>query len=136
MTAKEFLKRYARAKDRAELFKAEYRAELETVDTIRSAGDGDGTPRSGKVSDPTKQKALRLAEKLTNYEQAEMEALEIRIEIFKAISLLPVECGQVLFERYLERKSWTEVADSICYSLTQTHRFHRQALLLLQHDIE
>lgn len=131
MTAKEYLRQYARAKTRAEIFKTEYEKEKNLIDTIRAAGSGDGTPSSGRISSPTEQKAIRLADKLTDYQNAELEALELKREILWMIELLQGDCATVLYERYINLKSWQEVADEIGYSLRQTHRFHQEGLGLI-----
>lgn len=131
MTAKEYLRQYARAKTRAEIFKTEYEKEKNLIDTIRAAGSGDGTPSSGRISSPTEQKAIRLANKLTDYQNAELEALELKREILWTIGLLQGDCATVLYERYINLKSWQEVADEIGYSLRQTHRFHQEGLGLI-----
>lgn len=131
MTAKEYLRQYARAKARADVFKTEYEKEKNLIDTIRAAGSGDGTPSSGRISSPTEQKAIRLADKLTDYQQAELEALELKREILWTIELLQGDCATVLYERYINLKSWQEVADTIGYSLRQTHRFHQEGLGLI-----
>ena len=136
MTAKEYMKQYGRLKHKADILKTEYEAEKQTIDTIRAAGSGDGTPSSGKISTPTETKAIRLADKLTAYQNAELEALEARQKIFDTICAIPGEFGQVLFGHYLEMKSWQEVADDVGYSLRQTHRIHQAALIMAQDVIE
>ena len=136
MTAKEFLRQYAQAEKLALRYRTEYEKEFMQIDTIRAAGSGDGTPGSGKISAPTEAKALRLAEKLTDYQNAVLDAIELKREVLKMIEYVPGEYGAVLYERYVNLKSWEEVADSIGYSLRQTHRFHQQALLMMQDVIE
>lgn len=136
MTAKEFLKQYAQAERLAVRYRTEYEKELMQIDTIRSAGSGDGMPGAGKISAPTEAKALRLAEKLTTYQNAVLDAIELKREVLKMIEYVPGEYGAVLYERYIQLKTWEEVADSIGYSLRQTHRFHQQALLMMQDIIE
>ena len=136
MTAKEYLKQYEEAARLARRLKTEYDKEVELIDSILSALGGDGTPRGGSISRTTENKAIRLAEKLSDYQSAELDALRIKRTVLSTINAVPGEAGAVLYERYINLKSWDEVAKSVGYSKRQAHRFHEDGLAFVQNVIE
>lgn len=128
MTAKEYLQQYQNAARIAQRLKTEYEEELERIDTIRSALGGDGLPRSRGVSKTVENRAIRLADKALRWKEAELDAINIRQEIFDVIRSVPGEAGDVLFMRYVQLKSWDEISETIGYSKRQTQYFERQGL--------
>ena len=82
MTAKEYLKQYEYAQKKADRYREEYEAELLKVDAVRSLSDNDGMPHGSGISKPTEDKAIRLADKALRWKQAELDAIEIRQEVF------------------------------------------------------
>lgn len=132
MTVKEYLQQYADAVRIAERLKTEYKDELDQIDNIRSALGGDGLPKGGGISKTVEERAIRLADKALEYKQAELDAIRIRQEIFDAISAVPGEKGDVLYERYINLKSWGEVAKTVGYSKSRTHDLHNEALTLVK----
>ena len=147
MTAKEYLRQYEEAARLARRLKTEYDKEVELIDSIRSVLGGDGTPRGGSISKTTENKAIRLAEKLSDYQNAELDALRIKRTVLSTINAISGEAGSTLYERYInlkwdeERKiirlqTWDEVAKAIGYSKRQTHRFHEDGLVAVQNVIE
>ena len=147
MTAKEYLRQYEEAARLARRLKTEYDKEVELIDSIRSVLGGDGTPRGGSISRTTENKAIRLAEKLSDYQSAELDALRIKRTVLSTINSIPGEAGSTLYERYinlqwdeerqiLRLKTWDEVSKAIGYSKRQTHRFHQDGLAAVQNVIE
>ena len=147
MTAKEYLRQYEEAARLARRLKTEYDKEVELIDSIRSVLGGDGTPRGGSISKTTENKAIRLAEKLSDYQNAELDALRIKRTILSTINAIPGEAGSTLYERYINLKwdekrkiirlqTWDEVAKAIGYSKRQAHRFHEDGLAVVQNVIE
>ena len=136
MTAKEYLRQYAEAERLCRRLKTEYKKEVELIDSIRSALGGDGLPRGGQTSKVTEDKAIRLAEKLSEYQNAELDALRVKRTVLSTINAVPGEAGAVLYERYINLKSWDEVAKSVGYSKRQAHRFHEDGLAFVQNVIE
>ena len=147
MTAKEYLRQYEEAARLARRLKTEYDKEVELIDSIRSVLGGDGTPRGGSISRTTENKAIRLAEKLSDYQDAELDALRIKRTVLSTINSIPGEAGSTLYERYinlqwdeerqiLRLKTWDEVSKAIGYSKRQTHRFHQDGLAAVQNVIE
>lgn len=128
MTAKEFLQQYGEAVRIADMLRIEYKQELELLDSIRSPLNNDGTPRGNGISRSTETKAIRLADKAHKLKEAELEAVRIRQIVFDAINKIPGDKGNVLYERYINLKSWDEVAEAVCYSKRHAYNLHEEAL--------
>lgn len=133
MTAKEFLQQYGEAVRIAERIKTEYDQERDLIDSVRSALGGDGVPHGGGISKATENKAIKLADKALELKDAELEAIRIRQKVFDVIKTVPGEKGDVLYERYINLKSWDEVADSVGYSKRHARNLHDEALDIVQH---
>lgn len=133
MTAKEFLQQYGEAVRIAERIKTEYDQEQDLIDSVRSALGGDGTPHGGGISKATENKAIKLADKALELKDAELEAIRIRQKVFDVIRMVPGEKGDVLYERYINLKSWDEVADSVGYSKRHARNLHDEAIDIVQH---
>lgn len=133
MTAKEFLQQYGEAVRIAERIKTEYNQEQDLIDSVRSALGGDGVPHGGGISKATENKAIKLADKVLELKDAELEAICIRQKVFDVIRTVPGEKGDVLYERYINLKSWDEVADSVGYSKRHARNLHDEAIDIVQH---
>lgn len=133
MTAKEFLQQYGEAVRIAERIKTEYDQEQELIDSVRSALGGDGVPHGGGISKATENKAIKLADKALELKDAELEAISIRQKVFDVIRTVPGDKGDVLYERYINLKSWDEVADSVGYSKRHARNLHDEAIDIVQH---
>lgn len=133
MTAKEFLQQYGEAVRIAEMIKTEYDQEQDLIDSVRSALGGNGVPHGGGISKATENKAIKLADKALELKDAELEAISIRQKVFDVIRTVPGEKGDVLYERYINLKSWDEVADSVGYSKRHARNLHDEAIDIVQH---
>ena len=133
MTAKEFLQQYGEAVRIAERIKTEYDQEQDLIDSVSSSIGGDGVPHGGWISKETENKAIKLADKALELKDAELEAIRIRQKVFNVIRIIPGEKGNVLYERYINLKSWDEVADSVGYSKRHARNLHDEALDIVQH---
>lgn len=128
MTAIEFLEQYKEAQQIANRLKAEYEKESEILDSITSPLGSDGMPRSGKISQSTERKAVKLAEKLTEYEEAQLDALRIKRDVFRVVNMVPGDSGDVLYERYIKLSSWRQIADNLGYSERQCYNLRNEGL--------
>lgn len=133
MTAKEFLQQYGEAVRIAERIKTEYDQEQDLIDSVRSSIGGDGVPHGGRISKETENKAIKIADKALELKDAELEAISIRQKVFDVIRTVPGEKGDVLYERYINLKSWDEVADSVGYSKRHARNLHDEAIDIVQH---
>lgn len=132
MTAKEYLRQYEEAERRVKRLRKEYEEQQDMIDAIRSASDFDGMPRSrsgGKSS--VEDKVLRLANKAAKLKEAELEAIELRQEVFDVINAVTGAEGEVLCERYINLKRWEEIAVDMNYSWSGIHKLHCSALHLV-----
>ena len=136
MTVKDYLRQYERAVRKVERLETEYLKEKNLIDALNDSLGGDGTPHSSAISNSTEQKALRLSDKLLELEDAKIQAIEVRQEIFDTIEAVPDMMGEVLYKRYIELKRWWQIADELNYSERQTQRIHQDALLYLKDVIE
>lgn len=136
MTAKEYLKQYENAVKYVERIQSEYDKQMEQIDNIRSSLGKDGLPRGSEVRREVEEKALQLAEKAQELKEAEIWAIETRQQIFRTILSVPAEKGSVLQERYVNLKKWEDVADTVGYSLRQTHNLHKEGLDVIQNMID
>lgn len=131
MTVKEYLRQYEVAERIARRLKTEYDMQMQKIDAIKSPMNTDGMPHGSGISNRTEQSALRLVEAAERYKNAEVEALKKRQQVFELIWNVPGLKGDILYERYINLKSWDQVADSVHYSLRQVHNLHGQVLLEL-----
>ena len=136
MTAKEYLKQYEYAQRRADRLREEYETELMKVDAVRSLSDNDGMPHGSNISKPTEDKAIRLADKALRWKQAELDAIEIRQEVFETIYNIPDIEGDVLYQRYINLRKWEEICVMLHYSWKGIHLVHRRALNLVDELIK
>ena len=128
MTAKEYLQQYREALLLAQRLRSEYNKESELLDSIRSPLGSDGQPHGTGVSSPSENKAVRLAEKLTEYEEAEAEAIAIKRHVLRTINKVPGDPGAVLYERYINLKTWSQIADELHFSDRQCYRLRNEGL--------
>ena len=131
MTGREYLEQYRHKELLLLRVREEYRKELDTIDSIRSALDNSGVP-SGHVSRTVELRAMRLAEKAERLRTAELEALATRQKVFDVISMVEGVKGQILYERYINLKKWEDVAEVVCYEERQTRRLHDEAVRIVE----
>ena len=131
MTGREYLEQYQHKELLLSRVREEYRKELDTIDSIRSALDNSGVP-SGFVSKTVEERAVRLAEKAHRLKVAEIEALKTRQKVFDIIAMVEGVRGQILYERYINLKKWEDVAETVCYEERQTRRLHDDALQIVE----
>lgn len=135
MTAKEFLRQYGEAERVAKRLKTEYIQELEQIDAIKSPMNTDGMPHGTGISRIVEQRAVRLSEKAERYKDAQIEAMRKRQEVFDVIWNVPDLKGQILYERYINLRTWEDVADTVHVSLRHVHRLHGEVLLELAEKV-
>ena len=128
MTVKEYLRQYEAAERIARRLKTEYDEQVLMIDNIKSPSNTDGMPHGSGISNRTEQSALRLLETAERYKNAEAEALKKRQQVFSLIWNVPGLKGDILYERYINLKSWDQVADTVHVSLRHATRLHGEAL--------
>ena len=98
------------------------------MDSIRSSSDNDGMPHGNNIGRPTEEKAVRLVEKGMDIHEARIKALRVEREIFEVAYRVGGVEGDVLIERYINLRDWSEIFPLVKYSESQTHRYHRSGL--------
>lgn len=96
----------------------------------------DGEPHGTKTGDPVAAKVIRLIDTLQRYENIllglKSELWHKKMEIIETISGVPsAECNRILYLRYVECKTWEEIAVDIGYTWRHTIRLHGDALKMV-----
>lgn len=128
ITAQRYMEKYGDACRRVRQCEEQYERESLLIDAIRSSSDNDGMPHGTNVGRPTEAKALKLVDKGMDVITAKTEALRIQREIFEVAYRVGGVEGDVLIERYVKLKDWSEVYTAVNYSESQTYRYHRAGL--------
>lgn len=136
MTAKEYLEQYKDADKYAKRLKAEYEKELEMIDAVRSTADIDGLPHGNGIRKPVEDRAIRLADKAAEWKIAELDALHLRQEIFKTINRVGGDESEVLYQRYILLKTWSEVCVFVHWSWYKVRQLHDAGLEIVSEIIK
>lgn len=116
--------------------RAVYEEHQEKIDAIGSTLAGDGLPHGTGVSRKTEDKAIRLSEAALDWKEAELDALEIKGRVFNMIDNIPGVEGEILYQRYINLRTWEEICVAIHYTWSSTHRAHRRALAIVQSRLD
>ena len=137
MTAKDFLKQYEYAQQRADMCRREYETEVLKIDAIGSTLAGDGQPHGTGVSRKTEDKAIRLADKAMKWKEAELDAIEKRQEVFEVVNQIGGIEGKLLYDRYILLMTWDKTAED-CDKSEKWCRtgLHSRALQIITEIIE
>lgn len=125
-----YLKQYEEADRRAEELNAEYKKEMELIDSVKSAMDIDGQPKGRNLSKQVEERAIRLADKAAELKEAKQEAINERQKVRDLIfSVKNADQRDVLRERYIEYKqTWEEICVKLHVSWGTVHNKHREGL--------
>jgi DNA-directed RNA polymerase specialized sigma24 family protein len=126
MTAKQFLKQYEEANNKAIQRRREYERQMALIGSV--SVKMDGMPHGSGISKPTENDAIKLSEKAENLRKAERDAIRIRQEVYDVIDGIPDIEGRVLYERYINFHKWEEICILLHYSWNGIHHVHRRAL--------
>ena len=126
MTAKQFLRQYEEANNKALQHRREYEKQCELIGSVNMKMDG--MPHGSNISKPTENDALKLAEKAEQLRKAEKDAIRIRQTVYEVIADIPDIDGRVLYERYINLHKWEEICILLHYSWNGIHHVHRRAL--------
>ena len=127
VTAKEYLRQYklmtARIRNR-EHDLAELREERESISI-----NLDGMPHGTSLSDKTARLAAQLADAEEEIIELRSEAWSIRMEIVRTLNRIQSpEYNTLLYLRYIEGKTWEQIAVEMHYTFRHTTRLHGDAL--------
>ena len=130
MTAKQFLRQYEEASNKALQHEREYKRQCELIGSVSMKMDG--MPHGSNISKPTENDALRLADAALKWKEAQLEAIRIRQTVYDMIDDIPGIEGQVLYERYINLHKWEEVCVLLHYSWQGVHKVHKRALAIVE----
>ena len=133
MTVKEYLNQIRKLDAQIQVYEAGIQKARDELTTLRSFWP-DGQPHGrGGTSDPVGEQATRLADILTDLEKKQLETRAVlwrkRMEIVEQIGLLSDGLlVAVLFSRYVDCKTWEQIAVDMGYSYRHVVRLHGEAL--------
>lgn len=137
MTAKEFLRQYEYKAREAERLREVYETQQEKIDAIGSTLSSDaGMPHGTGVSRKTEDKAIKLADAALAWKEAELDALLAKGRVFDLIGNITGVEGEILYQRYVNLRTWEEICVLIHYTWSSTHRAHRRALAIVQKRLD
>ena len=132
MTIQEQLSRYLTAEAKIRNLSEQ----LESLRALRDnvTGSGDGVRPAG-VTDRTGRVASMIADIEQLLEAEIADALRIKTRVLKMISgLTDADQYAVIYAKYIDGKSWTEIANSLYMSRNRAHRLHNSAIEALKKD--
>ena len=101
------------------------------ADKMISATKIDGMPRGSGVGDPAGQAAARLVDLAGMIADRLNRAITLRMEIEAAIEDLPAQDRVLMRARYVEGKTWEQVAAELHYTYPWIWRLHGRILAKL-----
>ena len=131
-----FLRQYRNADKKVKQLEREIEKEQYLIDSIRSPLGSNGEPHGTGISKSVEIRAIRLADKRAEFEEAKANAVEIRQRIFETIMKVDGIEGELLFEYYVDyfdekkkkAKTWEDVAEQIHVDARSVYRIKIRAL--------
>lgn len=136
MFVERYLKQYRNADKKVKQLEREINKEQYLIDSIRSPLGSSGEPHGTGISKTVEIRAIRLADKRNEYEDAKSRAVEIRQQIFDVVLSVEGIEGEVLYEYYVDYfdekkqkpKTWEDVADKVHVDSRTVYRIKNRAL--------
>lgn len=140
---REFLEQYRIADRKAKRLRREYEKEKNLIDSIKSPLGSDGEPHGSGISKTVEARAIRLADKLLEYEDAELEAIEIRQAVFDTVMKLDGIESDVLYSYYVDyfdekkgkARTWDDVAELVHVEPRTVYRIKLRAFRMLSLNV-
>ena len=133
MKAIEYLEQYEYALYAANRARKSYELEMERIDAIGSTLSGEpGMPHGTGVSKKTEDKAVKLADKASEWLDAEERAQIVMEEVSNFINRIPGIEGVALYQRYIQLLGWREIADNLVYSESGIFKVRERALKIAE----
>ena len=93
-------------------------------------------PHGTGISRQTENKAIRLADKALKWKEAELDAIEKRQEIFELIWDIQGVEGEVLYEKFINLRTWEEVADKVNYTERGIYNVRDRAYAIVEERLK
>ena len=133
MKAIEYLEQYEYAVYAANRARKSYELEMERIDAIGSTLSGEpGMPHGTGVSKKTEDKAVKLADKASEWLDAEERSQIVMEEVSNFINRIPGIEGVALYQRYIQLLGWREIADNLVYSESGIFKVRERALKIAE----
>ena len=131
----EFLRQYRNADRYVRKLEREIEREQYLIDSIRSPLGSSGEPHGTGISKSVEIRAVRIADKIEEFERAAVQAVMIRQRVFDAIRDIGGIEGELLYEYYVDYfdekkgkpKTWEDVADIIHVDPRSVYRIKKRA---------
>ena len=136
MFVERYLKQYRIADKKVKQLEREIAKEQFLIDSIRSPLGSSGLPHGTGISKSVEIRAIKLADKRNEYEDAKSRAIEVRQLVFDAVLKVDGIEGEVLYEYYVDYyddkkqkpKTWEDVADIVHVDSRTVYRIKNRAL--------
>lgn len=89
-------------------------------------------PHGTGVSKKTEDKAVKLADKASEWLDAEERAQIVMEEVSNFINRIPGIEGVALYQRYIQLMGWREIADNLIYSESGIFKVRDRALKIAE----
>ena len=97
----------------------------------------DGMPHGTSLSDKTARLAAQLADAEEEIIELRSEAWSIRMEIVRTLNRIQSpEYNMLLYLRYIEGKTWEQIAVEMHYSIQHIYRMHDTALSAVEEILD
>lgn len=131
MTAKEYLKLFRAYTEKIRQLENDLKTLEAERDNIRILADG--MPSTGKISKRVEMIAVKIVDLQERTMEERAKYLEKRAEVRQVILMVPDDRqSRVLDLRYIQGKSWEEIADIMGFGERQIYRFHGYGLLQVE----
>ena len=131
MNAREYLMQFRELDYIAEEKREAYLLARERAESIPSSLAHSDSPRSHEHS-KAEDRILKLSDARRAYVDAAYDALLKMDEIAWFIAFIPGIEGTLLYERYIQRKKWDQIADDCDMTLPGIYAAHARALKIVQ----
>ena len=135
MTAQEFLMQYRDMHDYAEEKREKYLIARSKAESIPSSLANAGEVRAYN-NHRAEDMLLKLTEAREAYVDAAYDAALTRSDIAWFISFIPGTEGIVLYERYIQQKTWKQIADEYHKAPSGLYKAHLRALDIVQNLLD
>ena len=134
MDAREYLEKHGQAQRKADKLKEKYEELRAAYDAI--GGTDYTSVRHAGINKPTERKIEKAQAALEKWRRAQLDALEIRQNVYALIMALSCHEADILIERYINLQTWDQIEQATQYSRTAVFKIHRQALQHIQDNID
>ena len=135
MTAKEYLQSYKEYQLIADRKKEKWLAAAADLVSLPSSSNYQDI-KTGRNLHAQEDRIIRAQHKKEAWAIAELNALEVRQEVFSVIADIDGAPGEILYERYIKLNTWENVCKEVGLSWCQVHTHHKDALTIVQKRID